>query len=147
MLVTATVTYNATIVRLLRPLLYLWVLPTSCVGLIFLIPTLLTGGRANWIDGVLELHGGFTAWFLRRTTSLWLPGGASAMTLGHVVLGVDADTLARTRAHERVHVRQCERWGILFLPVYLGSSLILWCRGRDAYYDNRFEREAYREAP
>jgi hypothetical protein len=135
-------------VRVLRPLIYLWTLPTSTVGLLFLLPTLLTpGGRAQWIQGVLELHGGFTGWFLNRATRIWMPGGAAAMTLGHVVLGVDAATLARTRAHERVHVRQCERWGILFLPAYLLSSFIQWCRGRDAYYDNRFEREAYARAP
>src|SRR5205823_2592887 len=102
------VTYHS-LVRALRPFIYLWALPTTGVGLLFLIPTLLTrGGRAQWIDGVLELHGGFTALFLHRGTALWMPGGAAAMTLGHVVLGMDAETLARTRDHERVHVRQCE---------------------------------------
>jgi len=135
-------------VRAIRPLIYLWVFPTTAVGLLFLLPTLVTrGGRAQWIAGVLEIHGGFTAWFLNRATRLWMPGGAAAMTLGHVVLGVDAATLARTRAHERVHVRQCERWGPLFLPAYLLLSLIQWCHGRDAYYDNPFEREAYAQAP
>jgi hypothetical protein len=123
------------------------VLPTTAVGLLFLVPTLLTRGRANWIAGVLELHGGVTAWFLNRGTRLWMPGGAAAMTLGHVVLGVDAATLHRTRAHERVHVQQCERWGPLFLPAYLLCSLMLWWRGRDAYLENPFEREAYGKAP
>jgi hypothetical protein len=32
------------------------------------------------------------------------------MTLGHVVIARDQDLLDLTRAHERVHVRQCERW-------------------------------------
>jgi hypothetical protein len=65
------------------------------------------------------------------------------MTLGHVVLGVDRQQLRRTRAHERVHVRQSERWGPLFLPAYAAASV--WCiiRGRTAYFDNPFEREAY----
>lgn len=134
--------------RLLRVLIYLWVLPTTAVGLLFLLPTLLTGGRGQWVDGVLELHGGFTTWFLRRATALVMrSGGASAMTLGHVVLGIDAAALSRTRRHERVHVRQCQRWGALFLPAYALSSIIQWCRGRDAYWDNRFEREAYAKAP
>jgi hypothetical protein len=124
---------------------YLWTLPTTSVGLLFLLPTLITGGRAQIVDGVLELHGGFTTTFLRRWTAYWLAGGAAAMTLGHVVLGRDVDALNSSRAHERVHVRQCERWGPLFLPAYLLASLVLWLRGRDAYMENPFEREAYRK--
>jgi hypothetical protein len=69
------------------------------------------------------------------------------MTLGHVVLGLNQKALADTRAHERVHVRQCERWGPLFLPAYGLASAVAWARGQDAYRENRFEREAYRAAP
>jgi hypothetical protein len=134
-------------VKLVRPICYLWALPTTLVGLGFLLPTLITGGRAQWIAGVLEIYGGITAWCLSRGTRLWMPGGVAAMTLGHVVLGVDRNTLDRTRAHERVHVEQCERWGPLFLPAYLLCSSILWFRRRDAYRDNPFEREAYAKAP
>ena len=65
------------------------------------------------------------------------------MTLGHVVLGRSLGALDDTRAHERVHVRQCERWGPLFLPAYGLASLAAALRGRNAYLDNRFEREAY----
>ena len=65
------------------------------------------------------------------------------MTLGHVVLGRDLMALNFSRAHERIHVRQCERWGPLFLPAYLLASAWLWLRGRDPYLDNPFEREAY----
>lgn len=129
--------------RWFTPLIYLWVFPTTAVGLLFLPATLLSGGRARWVAGVLELHGGFTTFFLRRCAGWFLPGGAAAMTLGHVVLGQDAQTLHRTRGHERVHVRQCERWGALFLPAYLLASLVLWIRRGDAYRDNPFEREAY----
>ena len=78
---------------------------------------------------------------------MFLPGGATAMTLGHVVLGVDQEALDLTRTHERVHVRQCERWGPLFLPAYGLASLAAWVGGRDAYRGNRFEVEAYRIAP
>jgi hypothetical protein len=40
-------------------------------------------------------------------------------------------------------VRQCERWGPLFLPAYAIASLSAWVRGRDPYEGNRFEREAF----
>jgi hypothetical protein len=99
----------------------------------------------QWVQGVLEFHGGFVTHLLSEWTLL--EGGASAMTLGHVVLGRDVDTLQRTRAHERVHVRQCERWGPLFLPAYGVASLLAKWRGGDAYLDNAFELEAYAEAP
>jgi hypothetical protein len=72
-----------------------------------------------------------------------LPGGTAAMTLGHVVIGRDRESLESTRAHERVHVRQCEVWGPLFVPAYLAASLTAIARGRSAYSDNRFEVEAY----
>lgn len=93
------------------------------------------------VDGVLELHGGAVSFFLRRCTLL--RGGASAMTLGHVVLGRDEQLLALTRDHERIHVRQCERWGPFFIPAYLLASLFALMRGRRPYEDNPFEREAY----
>ena len=131
----------------LKAATYLWAGPTTAAGLAFVLPTVLTGGSARRVEGVLELHGGLCTWFLRRPVGWVLPGGAAAMTLGHVVLGRDPATLDQTRAHERVHVRQCERWGPLFLPAYGLASLIAWGRGRDAYRDNPFEREAYAVAP
>ena len=124
-----------------RSIFYLWALPTSAVGISLLIPTLITGGGVQWVDGVLEIYGGLTSFLLRRATLL--KGGASAMTLGHVVLGRDKLCLEATRRHERVHVRQCERWGPFFLPAYLISSLVVMLRGGRAYLDNPFEREAY----
>jgi hypothetical protein len=65
------------------------------------------------------------------------------MTLGHVVLGQDLFLLDATRAHERVHVRQAERWGPLFLPAYVIASVAALLRGGNPYRDNAFEREAY----
>jgi hypothetical protein len=59
-----------------------------------------------------------------------------------VILGVDRATLAAVRAHEQVHVRQYERWGVLFVPAYLASSAVQLLRGGRPYLDNRFEREA-----
>ena len=127
--------------RLLR---YLWAAPTTAVGLIFVLLALLSGGRAQVVDGVIEAYGGLCRFVLRRCTLL--RGGASALTLGHVVLGRDRTCLELTRAHERVHVRQVERWGPLFLPAYAIASLAAWWRGGSAYRDNRFEREAYGDA-
>src|SRR5436190_23093279 len=92
--------------------LYLWSSPTTLLGLFFLHPAPLTGGRARVVDGVLEIHGGLTTFFLKNCTLL--PGGASAMTLGHVVLGRNQESLDFTRPHERIHVRQCEIWGPFF---------------------------------
>ncbi|MGC3970167.1 MAG: hypothetical protein QM775_23415 [Pirellulales bacterium] len=69
-----------------------------------------------------------------------------AMTLGHVLLGDDEATLDQWRTHELVHVRQFETWGPLMLPVMLFAGLYLSAHGRDPYYDNLFEREAYASA-
>ena len=93
------------------------------------------------VDGVLELHGCGIAWVLRRLIPI--PGGAGAMTFGHVVIGRDTERLDATRFHEHIHVRQYERWGIFFYPAYLGASLWLLLRRRDAYQENPFETEAY----
>lgn len=127
--------------RPLRIFVYAWVLPTTAVGLLATALTLVTRGRARWVDGVLEVHGGFSDWALRKLVPL--PGGATAMTLGHVVIARDELSHDLTRSHERVHVRQCERWGPLFIPMYFLFSGVAKLRGKDAYMDNPFEREAY----
>src|ERR1051325_2393566 len=122
----------------LRAIIYLWTLPTTALGLMFLLPTWITGGGAQVVDGVLEIHGGAARWFLRYCVPL--RGGASAMTLGHVVIGANRLALDSTRSHERVHVRQAERWGPLFVPAYLIASAIVWMRGGAAYRDNQIGR-------
>ena len=118
----------------------LWACPATLLGLVFAVPALLGRGRVRRVDGVLEVSGGWAAPFLSRCVPL--PGGASAMTLGHVVIGRDEACLERTRTHERVHVRQYERWGPFFIPLYLGISFFLLLFGRDSYEENPFEREA-----
>lgn len=130
--------------NLFRLLVYLWALPTTLVGLLFIPLALISNGRMTVDAGVLEIHGGLVARFLRAC--VLVPGGASAMTFGHVVLGRDDHCLDLSRAHERVHVRQCERWGPFFLPAYLLASASAALRGLDPYRDNRFEREAYEKA-
>ncbi len=129
----------------MRLLAYVWTAPNTALGLACAGVARLTGGRAQVVDGVVEAHGGAVTWALRHLVPL--QGGAAALTLGHVVLGRDAHALAATRAHERVHVRQYERWGPLFLPAYAGASVWAALRRRPAYFANRFEREAFAAEP
>jgi hypothetical protein len=128
--------HNRLMISVLR---YLWAGPTTCVGLVVAF-ALLRRGQAALVDGVVEAHGPILDRALARLTPL--AGGAAALTLGHVVIGRDAQALETTRAHERVHVRQYELWGPLFVPAYFVAGLCALVRGRHPYYDNRFEREA-----
>lgn len=123
-----------------RTLAYAWAAPTSALGLA-LSALALPGGHFRLVDGVLEVCGGWLPAVLRRATPL--AGGATAVALGHVVLARDAACLDGTRAHERVHVRQAERWGPLFLPAYLAAGAVQLLKGRDPYRDNPFEIEAH----
>lgn len=116
----------------------LWASPWTVVGLSFGLLALVTGGSVRRRSRTVEFHGGLAAWLLAR-----LPGSPSAMTLGHAILGRTALALDMARSHELVHVRQYERWGPFFVPAYLLSSLAVWLAGKDAYYDNPFEREAF----
>ncbi|PXW96569.1 hypothetical protein C7444_10688 [Sphaerotilus hippei] len=119
---------------------YAWAAPASLIGLGAALGWRLLGGRSQVVDGVLEVGGGRVPHLVAR-----LPRACrfEAITLGHVILGTDRRTLARLRPHEQVHVRQYERWGLLFFPLYGAASLLALLRGRDPYRDNRFEREAF----
>lgn len=119
--------------------IYLWAFPASACGAILAMTLLLLGGRVAWVDGVCEVC---APNYLGRSSCRF-----GAMTFGHVVIARDAVQMAALRAHERVHVRQYARWGILFFPLYLGSSCWQLLRGRRFYRDNCFEREAYGDAP
>jgi VIT1/CCC1 family predicted Fe2+/Mn2+ transporter len=123
--------------RFARPAVYVWASPTTFVGLCAGALTLCSGGRVQKRSGALEFHGGFARWFLERTVV-----SASAMTLGHVIIGRDPRCLDACRDHEQVHVRQVERWGGLFIPAYLIASLWASRRGGHYYLDNWFEKDA-----
>jgi hypothetical protein len=123
----------------MRIMRYVWAGPSTAIGLVLAVLALYRGRIAVW-DGVVEAHGPLLRWILTHLTLL--PGGVSAITFGHAVLGRDAGALAQTRAHERVHVNQYERWGPFFLPAYAVASLWALARGGDAYFDNWFERQA-----
>jgi hypothetical protein len=121
-----------------------WASPYSAAGVLIGAIGIVTGGRGRLRAGALEFYGGGTAWLVRH-----LPTGRGTlgMTLGHVIIGQTARGLDMCCAHERVHVRQFERWGPFMGPAYLLASAWQWSRGCDAYRDNPFEVQAYREAP
>jgi hypothetical protein len=118
-----------------------WASPWSLIGVCAGLLGVATGGRVQRTGKVLEFYGGVLGWTLAKAP---IVGGASAMTLGHVVLGRTFGDIEFTRDHEAVHVAQYERWGIFFIPAYFGCSLWLWFQGRNPYFDNPFEREAYK---
>lgn len=113
---------------------YLWAAPCTAVGLLLAGAVCLSGGSARRVQGVLEVA--------LRDTPHRSPLPFNAITFGHVVLGTDPATLAAVRAHEQVHVRQYERWGIFFFVAYPAASLVQWLRGRRPYWENPFEVEA-----
>jgi len=124
----------------LRVLAIFWASPYSLLGLAIGAVGLCTGGRARFRDGAIEFYGGAVKWLIVR-----LPSGqfTLAITFGHVILGQTDAALDVAHGHERIHVRQYERWGPLLGPAYLGCCAVLWLLGRRPYRDNPFEREAY----
>ncbi len=122
---------------------YLWALPASAIGLLLGSVALLLGATARRVEGTLEIGGGRLG---RWAEGLPAQARFAAVTLGHVILGIDDIALAGCRAHERVHVRQYERWGVFFFPAYAIAGLRELARGRDPYRDNYFEREARGES-
>jgi hypothetical protein len=126
--------------RAARLFRYLWAAPYTLLGLLLGAVAILCGAGARRHHGVVEIYGGAIG---RRLARPRQPLGFAAMTLGHVILAVDRSALVQLRYHEHVHVRQYERWGLLFLPAYFLSSLLQLLRGRNPYRENHFERQAY----
>jgi hypothetical protein len=124
-----------------RFVLRVWASPATALGMLFVPVALVSGGKVQVVEGVIEICGGLVTRFLQD--GMFLIGSAGAMTLGHVVLGQDEPCLVSSRQHERVHVAQYERWGPLMIPLYLVFCLTARLRGGHAYWDNRFEREAF----
>lgn len=119
----------------------LWAGPCSAIGLVLAGVALLSGGRWRTYAGVLEVtlperpRPGVSDRFPFR-----------AIVFGHVIVAVSAQELPRLRAHEHVHVRQYERWGILFFPAYAAAGAWQWLKGRQPYWDNAFEVQAREQA-
>jgi hypothetical protein len=122
---------------------YAWALPATTVGVLLSVLALFAGATIRLVDGSIEVAGGRL-----HQVVLLLPPSARfvAITFGHVIIGIDHTVLWRVRSHEHVHVEQYERWGVLFFPLYMASSLVQLFRGRNPYLNNCFEREAYARA-
>jgi hypothetical protein len=119
---------------------YAWASPATVVGLLFSVIAMSAGASPRVVNGVIEVAGGR----LHSLLSLRPPCARfAAITFGHVVIGLDHPLLSSIRAHELVHVRQYERWGVFFFPLYIASSITQLICGRHPYLDNAFEREAY----
>lgn len=119
---------------------YVWPLPITLFGLILAGIVKASGGNCSRHGNALEASNG------AASRLLWLMNpwaNIEAITLGHVILARDTNTAARLRTHEHTHVRQYERWGVIFPFAYLASSAIAVMKGGDAYRDNVFEREAF----
>lgn len=125
--------------RLPRFVKLAWASPCTFVGLVFGFAILLCGGLISRSANTLEitLHGSHPP---GRAPLRWLP--FRAITLGHVIIAISRQELVLLRAHERIHVRQYERWGIIFFAAYLASSCWQILKGGHPYWDNFFEVEA-----
>lgn len=129
--------------KLRRILVYVWAAPATLIGLALAVCARLDGAQWRYAQGVLEATDGRVVALLLTPTRRYR---YAAITLGHVILARDTRSLDRCRCHEHAHVRQYERWGVLFFPLYAGSSLLVWLRGGRPYRDNHFERQARAEA-
>jgi hypothetical protein len=113
---------------LTRCIAYAWAAPLTAAGLLL---GAASGSRPSVHDGALLFAdaGGLAERMLR-----WR--GFAAATLGHVIIAVGQPNAALMR-HELIHVRQAERLGPFFPPLYLVAL------ARYGYRRNPFERAAY----
>jgi hypothetical protein len=124
-----------------KTLAYLWVLPNTLLGCLL---GLWYRGTFRWVEGAIEVSN--VPGLFRRIGQLTgvVGEGHGAMCLGHCILAPNDAAMAGCRGHERIHVRQYAFWGPFYLPLYFLWSWYLTCHGRDSYFDNPFEQEAYR---
>jgi hypothetical protein len=115
----------------------LWVAPVTVFGLVLALIAYWLGASVMRRFGVLEVAGNTRTPLLRAISNQF-----DAITLGHVILGRNHGTLTRWRSHEHVHVRQYERWGVLFPALYVLASLKALLCGKRFYWDNAFEVDA-----
>ncbi len=118
-------------------LAYLWVAPVTLFALFLALIAYWLGASVKRRFGVLEVAGNTRTPILRSISSRF-----EVITLGHVILGRNHGTLSRYRSHEHVHVRQYERWGLLFPVLYVLASFRALLTGKRFYWDNVFELEA-----
>ena len=116
-----------------HPLGFVWTLPNTVLGL---VAGALTFQRPRAVEGALVFDRG-----PRGLTAAMRAFDRAAMTVGYVIVSSEPveGTLLR---HEVEHIRQYERWGPFFIPLYLAASGWALACGQDPYIDNPFEREA-----
>lgn len=117
----------------------LWVAPRTLAGTLPAVLLCALGAPARWVAGVAEVAFDDKAHPLARALARL---SFSAITLGHVVIARTHACQRLHRAHERIHVAQYERWGLLFFMLHAGTSAWQLLRGRRPYADNHFERQA-----
>jgi hypothetical protein len=122
-------------------LAYLWVAPVTLFGLVLALIAYWLGASVKRRFGVLEVAGNSRTPLLHSISNQF-----DAITLGHVIMGRNHGTLTRWRSHEHVHVRQYERWGVLFPMLYVLASFKALLTGKRFYWDNVFEVEARSKA-
>jgi hypothetical protein len=89
---------RCTLRALNRLLAYLWPAPYSAFGLLLAAIVVAVGGSLRRGDGTLECSGGLLG---RCAERLPLQRPFVALTLGHVIIGVDPASLAGLRAPKR----------------------------------------------
>jgi hypothetical protein len=125
--------------RLLALARIAWVSPCSMLGAFLGALVYLLGGSVRREGRVIEVS--LASASALHSIARSMP--FSAITFGHVILGVNQEALARLRSHELVHVRQYERFGLLLFLLYPLSSVLALARGDCPYHGNHFEIEAY----
>jgi hypothetical protein len=140
-------------IRIMRTVLWLWALPLTLCGLplwLLMAGTHQRSGQKNIPNQavayvkraqaatVFVAYGAPTAWLLKRHPF----GEMDAIAVGCCIFAQNEVALARTMAHEMVHVRQALHWGALFPLAYLLCSVWAQWRGQCPYAGNYFECQA-----
>jgi len=129
---------------------FLFVLPVSIFGFLLFLLLLVTRQiekvkiGTDFVCVVDMLNNG---WFFKRV--FWNRGWVG-YSIGCYVFVKDINVyrLNRTLAHEKRHCYQQYVLGVLFYPVYILDSVLIWLfqPEKHSYYDNWFERDARKAA-
>jgi hypothetical protein len=118
-----------------RFFLYLWPLPNSLLGLFIGFMPMMGHRTLVLRRGTLGIYGPR----IKRLLGLApIPGGAIAITLGHVILAADETTYESSFEHEWIHVKQYLWWGPFFIPAYLLNSFLALVNRRRNVHRQRF---------
>lgn len=135
---------------MIRFLQFLLLLPaTILVWLFYILPLVVSGeiGLVAWykrgfIMQFVVLHD--ETWYSRLWRDWYGWSGPCVM----ICRFLEPEARERTFLHELEHCKQQFRWGLLFYPAYIVSSIwiLLFRRNKHSYYDNPFEVAARKAA-